>query len=444
MSAEERRERLIFRLMAFGVLLLAFALREYFVILSHADQPLAGDIRQYVLYAYNLAHSGTFSTAAPGAAAIMPDSFRGPGYPMFLTLPYLLLPPSAQAAQFALALQLQVLAGTATVLLCMLLARRWLSRGWSLFTGFMVAIWPHHVVATGALLSEVVFGLSLVLSAWLVARAHERRSKASEVGAGLSFAYAYLVNPVALLFPPLLAWRLWRVQRRLALSLLLLPLLVAGGWSLRNQTLPPEASSGRAALNLVQGSWPAMHAAWVERLDDPGAMQFIKDIDAEGERMGKDPVHGLQQMLSRMAADPGYYLRWYVLDKPFLLWDWDIRVGWGDIYFLGLDDSPYEQPGLMYASKQLLRLLNPWLFMLSAGAALAVAWRRRRGDEGIAQFTVALLCIYLTAIHVVFQAEPRYANAYRPLEMLMLATALSWLAAQLRARLAAREARAPA
>jgi hypothetical protein len=234
------------------------------------------------------------------------------------------------------------------------------------------------------------------------------------------------------------------VQRRLALSLLLLPLLVAGGWSLRNQTLPPEASSGRAALNLVQGSWPAMHAAWVERLDDPGAMQFIKDIDAEGERMGKDPVHGLQQVLSRMAADPGYYLRWYVLDKPFLLWDWDIRVGWGDIYFLGLDDSPYEQPGLMYASKQLLRLLNPWIFMLSAGAALAVAWRRRRGDEGIAQFTVALLCIYLTAIHVVFQAEPRYANAYRPLEMLMLATALSWLAAQLRARLAAREARAPA
>jgi hypothetical protein len=103
-SAEERRERLIFRLMAFGVLLLAFVLREYFVILSHADQPLSGDIRQYVLYAYNLAHSGTFSTAAPGAAAIMPDSFRGPGYPMFLTLPYLLLPPSAQAAQFALAL----------------------------------------------------------------------------------------------------------------------------------------------------------------------------------------------------------------------------------------------------------------------------------------------------------------------------------------------------
>jgi 4-amino-4-deoxy-L-arabinose transferase-like glycosyltransferase len=433
MNVEERRARRVFRLLAVAVLLLALVLREYFILVSHADQPLAGDIKQYVMYAYNLAHSGTFSMSAPGAATVVPDALRGPGYPLFLTLPYMLLPPSAQAAQFALALQLQALAGTATVLLCMLLARRWLSRGWTLFAGFMIAIWPHHVVATGALLSEVVFGLSLVLAAWLAIRAHERRRVAGEIGAGLSFAYAYLVNPIALLFPPLLALRVWRTHRRLALSLLLVPFLVAGAWGLRNHSLPPEASSGRAALNFVQGSWPLLHVAWINRLDDPRAMQLMKDIDAEGDRMGKDPVRGLREMSSRMAEAPAYYLRWYAIDKPFLLWDWDIRVGWGDIYFLGLDDSPYERPGLMNASKQVLRWLNPWIFLLAASAALAVAWRRRRGDEGIAQFTVALLCVYLTAIHVVFQAEPRYANAYRPLEMLMLATALSWLAAKVRA-----------
>jgi hypothetical protein len=40
------------------------------------------------------------------------------------------------------------------------------------------------------------------------------------------------------------------------------------------------------------------------------------------------------------------------------------------------------------------------------------------------------LVLYLTAVHVVLQAEPRYSIAYRPEEVLLAVTALAWLAAR--------------
>jgi hypothetical protein len=47
----------------------------------------------------------------------------------------------------------------------------------------------------------------------------------------------------------------------------------------------------------------------------------------------------------------------------------------------------------------------------------------------------ALLFLYVTAVHVVLQAEPRYAISYRPVEMLLAVSALAWAIAWLRSRL---------
>jgi hypothetical protein len=47
---------------------------------------------------------------------------------------------------------------------------------------------------------------------------------------------------------------------------------------------------------------------------------------------------------------------------------------------------------------------------------------------------IATLLLYLTAIHTVLQAEPRYSVPYRPEELLMAVTAVAWLLNRIAAR----------
>jgi hypothetical protein len=82
----------------------------------------------------------------------------------------------------------------------------------------------------------------------------------------------------------------------------------------------------------------------------------------------------------------------------------------------------------------MLRVLNPLLSLLGLCGMLAVlvdGLRRRRSGSAAALATGAI-ALYLTAIHTVFQAEPRYANAYRGIEILLLITAMKLLVDALR------------
>src|SRR4029453_436657 len=89
------------------------------------------------------------------------------------------------------------------------------------------------------------------------------RWRAWAIASGAIFAYAWLVNPIVLFFPPLLALLLWRGHRRQGAAWLLAAfLLPVALWSVRNAMLPDGGSSERAKVNLVQGSWPQYHDAW--------------------------------------------------------------------------------------------------------------------------------------------------------------------------------------
>ena len=141
---------------------------------------------------------------------------------------------------YAITLQLQALLGAATVAMGMALGRRWLSRGATLAAGLLMAVWPHNIAATGAVLSEVLFGFLLVLALWLAVESMRYRTKIRAAAPGLIFGAAALVNPVVLLFPPLAALMFARSgRRRQAVLLVLLPLAIAGAWGLRNLSLPP-------------------------------------------------------------------------------------------------------------------------------------------------------------------------------------------------------------
>jgi hypothetical protein len=426
-----------------GITLLALVLRVVYFLGAEVDTPIRGDILEYWRYARNLVHYGVFSAAAPDVAPL-PDDYRGPGYALFLALFHWLANGDEDAA-LAMAQWSQILVGTALVPLTMAVGRRWLPLGWAIAAGALVAVWPHLVVFASTLLSETLFAFMILLAWLLLARAQAADSARQAAVAGLVAGFATLVNPLLALLPPVLAAVLaLRRQWRCAAAFALLFVVVEGAWAWRNAAVVEHPSgTQRALVNLVQGSWPSFLSAMNFRDKHPAAQEYVDVVVAESERMHADPAATFAAMGARFRGEPGLYARWYLYDKPLLLWDWSIRIGYGDIYYHGTLRSPYERMPVLIAMRAACLALNPVLLALAVLATLAVAWRavRRRWPAGAAaaapQFAplvVALCFVYVTAIHAVLQGEPRYAVAYRPLEFLLAVSALAWAVAWWRAR----------
>lgn len=438
MSAATRRPAR-FGLLLLLVGLLAFYVRELFVLATIVDVPIRGDVRDYVAYALNLVQHGVYSGTYPPHPPV-PDSFRMPGYPWLIALGMTLWPQGADATQldgwYPFVLQAQVALGTATAVLVAMLARHWLRPAGAIAAGLLAALWPHHVVATGVMLSEVLFGFMLVLGCFAFARAWTTQRTAWFAVAGAAFGYAYLVNPLIALFPACVALLAWRFgARRGATWLLALFLVPVVGMALRNATLPPTGhdSGERARLNFVQGAWPQYHAAATAAgAGVPGAIAVMEGIDRESRALAIDPQQGLAMMHERMAADPFGYARWYAMEKPWMLWGWTIRYGARDLYVVDVRNSPFDRLGVLRATVAAYRWLNPLFSTLTLGAAVVLAFAAWRRPALAPLAATAGLALYVTLVHAVLQAEPRYAIAYRPLEAALVVTAIAWLIRRVR------------
>jgi hypothetical protein len=426
-----------FVLLACMVVLLAFVLREQFVLSGIVDYPIAGDVRDYFSYAWNLVHSGTFSRVPPDSGPVVADAYRSPGFPWLIAICLRLWPQDPTSpmlgAWYPMALQLQVLLGTASVLLATLLARFCVSDAWALLAGLLLALWPHHIAATGTLLSEVAFGFALLAALYSSARAWKSDRKPWWVAGGVCFAYAYLINPLIVFFPLLVAAAAWWRGRRLHAAILALVfLLPVALLASRNAGIPPasDAPIGRVVLNFVQGSWPNYHAAHTRFYrHDPDAVAIMGGIDREARLLDRQPIDGSKAILSRFASAPLGYLRWYAWDKPWLLWDWSIRIGHGGFYFQDVRHSPLDRKPLREIFLG-FKALNPVFSLLALLGSIAVLLARNVGIGTAPRMVAGLLC-YLTWIHVVFQAEPRYANAYRGIEAIMVVIVLALVSGRL-------------
>lgn len=420
-----RRERWQWWLLLVGIGLMAFAIRYYYVLHAQVDQP-RGDAVEYVAYARNLAQHGVFTMAPPGTTPLIGDSFRDPGYPVFLAIWMRFF--TQWDNWYAAVLLSQVMLSTLTVVLVLALGRRWMPLRWLIVAGLLMAVWPHSVTMSGYLLSETLFGFLSVLALVLVGVALARRSVAWFVAGGITFSLAALTNAVMLPFAALLA--LYLLLRR-QLSAVMFTALVAASlaalapWAIRNSRLPPSVSSSthRALLNLVQGSWPDMHAAYQAKANhDPDAHLLMAPIQQEATLVEADPLAGLSHMGRRMASHPGTYICWY-LGKPMLLWDWSIRVGQGDIYVFPTRNSPFETRAPYRIAAAICRGLNPWVFVLAITGCLFALLARQQAQPSVA--ATALMLIFVTLVYSVLQAEPRYSVPFRGLEIL-LATFAAW------------------
>lgn len=414
------------------ITLLSLGLRLHYVIHAQVLQPVydqqhvRADGVEYYAYARNLVQHRTFSMAPENRTPPVPDSFRDPGYPAFLAAWMTIWPDWDH--WYAAVLLSQALLGALTVPLGMMLARRWMPLPWLAAAGTLMALWPHSIAINSFILSESLVGFLTVASlAWL-GRALDTGRRTAAMGGTAVLAMAGLSN--AVLMPAAAVASVWlaacrKLRWRTALALVVLPFLLCGAWQVRNAlTVNSSSTTGRAWINLDQGSWPEYHWAYQRAMRHaPGAIEAMQAIDEETALLQRDPARGLRSILERFSKHPVHYAAWY-LSKPLLLWGWNIRMGQGDIYVYPTRASPFVDSGAWRAVAALCRALNPLLLAAMAAGWIVLAWRRQ--DALPSLHLTAASTVYVTLVYAVLQAEPRYAIPFRPLEIL-LATWITWL-----------------
>jgi len=433
--------RWLWPLALFSLTMFALALRWYYVSTAVVLNPVRGDAVQYYSYAWNLVHHGIFSKDVPSAPAINPDNYRDPGYPLFLALWMKAL--GAGSTWYAAVLLCQALLGALTVTLATQLGRYWLPPSWAISAGLLMAVWPHSIAINGYLLTETLFGFLSALAMLLCARACRQVNPWWAIVAGLAFGAAALTNAILLPFAVLLAGFLgWRklVPRRICLALAVGALLLPGAWAIRNTQITVPKSDGssmdRALQNLVQGTWPSYHSAWRNSALGDAATQArarvtLRAMDVEYNTLRVSPVKGTKAILQRLGEHPMQYAAWYLLQKPYQLWDWDIQIGQGDIYVYPTKNAPFQTSPAWIALAAICHAINP-LLMFLALASFWVAWSRARlyiarsapANEA-ALVSVICLVMFATLVYTALQAEPRYSIAFRPFEMLLALTTLA-------------------
>lgn len=424
--------------------LLSLGLRWHYVSTTYVPVPLGGDASQYFLYAWNLAHHGVFSLSPPNATTIAPDSYRDPGYPLFLAMWMKVL--GDNPSWYVATLLSQAVLGALTVTLSLQISRHWLSIRWAAAAGLLMATWPHNVAINGFVLTETLTGFLCALGMLLWSCACKGHRTGFAIASGFVFGLAALTNSVFKPFCLLLAiFTAWRNPQRRKISLLLVlsSLALPSAWAVRNAQLPSvdihSTSEARAIQNLVQGSWPAYHPVWrLSKLGDEtaraNAKVILSAIDNEYELLLVSPAKGICVIEQRMAQHPFWYIDWYLFKKPYELWSWDIEIGEGDIYPYPVINSPFQINPIWRALAAACHAINPllWLFAL---ASLPLAWWNSRiavpQDDAIgreAMASVLMLLAFVSLVYTLLQAEPRYSIPLRAFEIALALTSLSLVA----------------
>ena len=303
-----------------------------------------------------------------------------------------------------------------------------------------MAVWPHSVAINGYLLTETLFGFLCALGILLCATACRLQNLWLAFGAGLVMGAAALTNAIFLPFGILLAVFLaWRklTSRRICAALAIGALIFPGLWSIRNVTVAapgPNASSlDRALQNLAQGASPNYHEAYRDSIsgdaqEQASARTVLDRIDHEYELLRIAPEKGAEAIMQRMAQRPLRYATWYLLQKPYALWDWDIQIGQGDIYVYPTMNSPFKTQHTWIALEVICQSLNPILMFLALASLLALrsrkAWLASRPQSYKRTALVMVVCLvaFVTLVYGMLQAEPRYSIPFRSFEILLAIT----------------------
>ena len=410
------------------ILIAGFSLRFSYNSETLMDNPVRGDAKYYIYYAFNLIEHQVFSKEY-NVASPVPDSFWAPGYPVFLAA-VMVAADTLGLRFFDLLLFTQLLLGVSTIALTYSLARMCTDKSWALVPAGLVALSPHLVSMGAYALTETLLGFLLVLGLTLISQGVKSgRSSFFGVGGG-TLACAYLVNPVTAFIAPI-ACAIYFLGRKnnnpedsiasswKVLCLMLTPLvMVVSLWEIRNSSNVPAGapdSSVRLMTNLTIGMHPDYHQRWLENPRDPNNPAVL-----DGQRIQNSYKKFAKVFMEYAKEDPLGFLSWYTLEKPVVLWSWNILIGQGDIYVYPVFYSLYHVSKTALATYAFSKSIHPWLLMCALLAGL-YACRDMRPQEKQVFLMVYCSTLYMSAVYIVTQSEPRYSIPLRP-EMYLCAT----------------------
>lgn len=334
-------------------------------------------------------------------------SFRGPGYPAFLALIYLV---SGLSSRFFAARLVQAFVVASLAPLTYALTRRLFpeKERTALWAGVAMAVYPMFVIYPLALATETIF-IPLVMAGLLVLLiAAEKGRSRDYLLAGAIFGYATLTRSVIFAFVGLAFLWVWFAlrERRGALLFLLAVLLFVLPWTIRNTRLYGHFTFVENSLgyNLHMGYHPEGTGTF-----QPGiSLELLPYLD-DGVRNQL----GLQAGLGFIRQDPGRV--------PYLMVR---KLG----YFFGLERRALEYfysnnffghiPAVPLAALYLLFTLPFALLSILAAATLPfIHWTKER----------LLLLLFLGGYlfpHILLLAEPRFHLAIVP--ALAVLAAYTW------------------
>jgi len=310
---EGGRRRLIW---CAAVFLLALIARlGYFAATEPKRTP---DSREYVAFAKNIRAHGTFtlSTAPP----LIPSIRRAPLYPAFL------LAAGSSGGEISLS-RVRVCQGVLDALLAAMIAFvAWgrVKPRWAVFAGLLYAFHPGALVYSGAILSEGLFTVLFTGTAVALTLALRFDRTWGVAAAGVLMGLSALCRPIAAPFFLVVAAVIYfrsdprRRPLRAAAIFSAAALATMAPWIIRSSLLAGRfvlvSATGTVNLSLAttNGPWDINDQASIFVPDyywkvDPCGRTYVEAVTAP-ESARADQVC-LQEAISNLKADPGYYLK---------------------------------------------------------------------------------------------------------------------------------------
>lgn len=406
------------------LLILALSALVQFTVVSRTTvvEPLRVDAADYFSYAYNLSHFGVYSISRnwdkdPAAPAPTPDSYRPPGYPLFLSL---LGTPERSDAYLHRVSLVQAGLGVLSVWLLYLVAAALLGRNWALAPAFLAAAMsPHLAVISTHVLSESLFYFLLLAALTTSLKAAISGNRWVCVVAGVLWGLCSLVRPTTQLLPPLVVLMVFALPRlrqyRLTASLgLIFFFATLAPWLIRNQQ-DSVSSSGPSLMvkSMAHGSYPDLMYE-----GRPESYGYPYRFDPDSENISRDLPAIVGHIAGRFRAEPARYARWYLIGKPIAFLSWADPSG-RDILIYPVSHTPYYEDVRFAILRQVAFILH-WPLMVLGLAGAALLWLKPSWlclDESHlrAARLVALVVVYAIALHTIAAPFARYGIPFRPL-----------------------------
>lgn len=415
-----------------GLLIIAIAgyLRLTVVQGTEVDNPIRADAREYYLSAYNLVHHGTYSRSLGSlvkpAQPIEADAYRYPGVPLMIA-PFMNLWPDHRAivenVQY-----LNVAIGALTAGVIFLAALAVVGLAGAIVVGLLTAASPHLVSMTVYILSETpaTFVVALMLATAAIGVPAERvRRSAYFIALGLLIGAAAMFRPLFLAFLPFMA--LAFPERRDKRDAFLLGCVgvavVVAPWFVRNLLNVSGGDSSLLLSVLLEGAYRDFIFAGDQRTFPYGARR-----DPEFESLRADLGLAVAKVLEKIAEDPVGMLKWYLLEKPVYLFQFNNIDGSGSVFIYPVLSTPFTTDLLFARLLTAFEWIHVPVVVLAAIGAIS-AWTVLPPQPVVRMASLMLLFTYLA--HIPFFVAIRYAVPIFPaiylLAITAVALALVWL-----------------